>query len=65
MESNMVFDREQSDSTNEVLKQAAASRSSLLPTHFLRAHVSKLTLDTSRSLAVITGRADIFTQLHM
>lgn len=61
----MVFDCEQSDSSSEMLKQAASSRASLLPTHFLRAHVTKLELDTSRSLAVITGRADIFTQLHM
>lgn len=61
----MVFDREQSDPSNEVLKQAAASCASLLPAHFLRAHVTKLELDTSRTLAVITGRADIFTQLHM
>ncbi|VDP15940.1 unnamed protein product [Onchocerca flexuosa] len=65
MESNMVFDREQNDPSNEVLKQAAASRASLLPAHFLRTYVTKLELDTSRSLAVITGRADIFTQLHM
>ncbi|CAG9534008.1 unnamed protein product [Cercopithifilaria johnstoni] len=65
MESNMVFDREQSDPSSEMLKQAAASRASLLPAHFLRAHVAKLELDTSRSLAIITGRADIFTQLHM
>ncbi|EFO24721.1 hypothetical protein LOAG_03765 [Loa loa] len=65
MESNMFFDREQSDPANEVLKQAAASRVSLLPAHFLRSHLTKLELDTSRSLAVITGRADIFTQLHI
>ncbi|VDN92797.1 unnamed protein product [Brugia pahangi] len=65
MESNMVFDREQNDPTNEMLKQAAASRTSLLPAHFLRAHVTSLELDTSRSLTVITGRTDIFTQLHM
>uniref|UniRef100_A0A915Q2W7 Folliculin n=1 Tax=Setaria digitata TaxID=48799 RepID=A0A915Q2W7_9BILA len=65
MESNVVFDREHSDPSSEVLKQATASRSSLLPAHFLRAHVTKLDLDTSRSLTLITGRADIFTQLHM
>ncbi|KAL3993656.1 Vesicle coat protein involved in Golgi to plasma membrane transport family protein [Acanthocheilonema viteae] len=65
MESNIVFDREQSNSSGEMLKQAAASRASLLPAHFLRAHITKLELDTSRSLAIITGRADIFTQLHM
>lgn len=61
----MVFDCEQGDPSSEMLRQAAASRASLLPAHFLRAHVTKLELDTSRSLAVITGRADIFTQLHM
>ncbi|VDK63656.1 unnamed protein product [Onchocerca ochengi] len=65
MESDMVFDREQNDPSNERLKQATASRASLLPAHFLRTYVTKLELDTSRSLTVITGRADIFTQLHM
>ncbi|MCP9262020.1 hypothetical protein DINM_004531 [Dirofilaria immitis] len=65
MESNKVFNHEQNDTSNEVLKQAAASRVSLLPAHFLRTYVTKLELDTSRSLAVITGRADIFIQLHM
>ncbi|VDM96528.1 unnamed protein product [Thelazia callipaeda] len=65
IESDVVFNREQEDPSNEVFKQASATRSLLLPAHFLRTQVTKFELDTSRSLAQITNCADIFTQLHM
>ncbi|VDK43568.1 unnamed protein product [Anisakis simplex] len=60
-----VFVMEQSelgDLANECIKQA--SRASLLPAHFMRNRVTKLDLDTSRSLALITANPNIFTKLH-
>lgn len=59
-----VFRVECNELTNECLKQATASRASLLPAHFLRSRVTKLDLDTSRSLSLITGCPTIFTKLH-
>ncbi|KHN83312.1 Folliculin [Toxocara canis] len=61
-QANSVFFMEQSELANECLKQA--SRASLLPAHFMRNRVTKLDLDTSRSLALITANPNIFTKLH-
>uniref|UniRef100_F1KRG7 Folliculin n=1 Tax=Ascaris suum TaxID=6253 RepID=F1KRG7_ASCSU len=61
-QANNVFFMEQSELANECLKQA--SRASLLPAHFMRNRVTKLELDTSRSLALITANPNIFTKLH-
>lgn len=62
---NNVFRVESGELTNnECLKQATASRASLIPAQFLRTRVTKLELDTSRSLSLITGDDNIFIKLH-
>ncbi|MFH4981139.1 hypothetical protein AB6A40_007848 [Gnathostoma spinigerum] len=63
LQTDSVFRTEKFDLSAEFL-QVAVSRASLLPVHFLRDKVTKIDLDTSRSMAFITGDSKIFFKLH-
>ncbi|KAK0395284.1 hypothetical protein QR680_001204 [Steinernema hermaphroditum] len=62
-QSQQIFLREQKAEEEDALRLATAQRASMLPQGFLR-HRNGVTVDTSRSLGVITGNHDVFNSLH-